>query len=304
MFLPTGVFTATLTPLHADLSVNMDALIRHCSWLLNNGSDGLAILGTTGEANSFSLTERLQMMEGIAQSDLPLHRIMVGTGCCALPDTIALTTRAVRLGYGGVLLLPPFYYKSLTDPGMLAYFDQVIGAVNDDRLRIYLYHIPQMTGVSFSVALVKKLVQRYPGIVVGMKDSSGDFENMKQMCEVPGFQLFAGTEKFLLDVLKIGGVGCISATANATSPLAGKVFASWKAGQAAERLQEDLIAARQAFEGFVFVSALKSYFAHAKENQNWLHVRPPNSVLTSDQLTDLLRRIDQLPVALALHPDI
>lgn len=300
MFLPPGVLTATLTPLHADLSVNTEALIHHCNYLLANGSDGLALLGTTGEANSFSLAERLEMMEAIAQSDLPMNRIMVGTGCCALPESIELTSLAVQLGYGGVLLLPPFYYKSLTDAGMMAYFEHLINGVNDDRLRIYLYHIPQMTGVPYSVDLVKQLVERFPGIVVGMKDSSGDVENMKQMCTIPGFQLYAGTEKFLLEVLKAGGVGCISATANATSQLAGKVYAAWTSGQSAETLQAELIAARKAFEGFVFVSALKSYFAQTTGDNHWLHVRPPNDVLTADQLAELLERLQRIPAPISL----
>ena len=139
--IPEGVLTASLTPLMDDLTVDLPALISHCKWLLNNGSNGLALLGTTGEANSFSLSERMAVAEAIAKSGLTTEKIMLGTGCCALPDSITLTKQAVDLGYGGVLLLPPFYYKQLTEEGMLRYFDQLIRGVQNDNLHIYLYHI-------------------------------------------------------------------------------------------------------------------------------------------------------------------
>jgi len=164
--LPHGVFTANLTPLNNDLSVDYELLIAHCLWLLDHGSNGIALLGTTGEANSFTLEERIEMIEKVAISALPMEQLMVGTGCCSYQDTITLTRKAMDVGIEGILLLPPFYYKQVDDEGMLKYFDQLINGVQNDRMRIYLYHFPKMAGVGFSTPLFKKLVKAFPGIVV------------------------------------------------------------------------------------------------------------------------------------------
>lgn len=294
--IPHGVLTAAITPLHDDLSVNFVELIDHCQWLLRNGSDGLALLGTTGEANSFSVQERLQVLQAVADGGLPLDKIMVGTGSCAFPDTIELTQKALDLGYGGILLLPPFYYKGVSDEGIYAFIKKIIDTLNDARLKIFLYHIPQITGVPFSHELTQQLAHDFPGTVVGMKDSSGDFNNMKTICEkIPGFQLYAGTEKYLLDVLEAGGVGCISATANATVQMAEKVYAAYTKGENAKPLQDALTAARVCFEGFNFVSALKSIFVQWHEGDtSWLNMRPPNVPLKEEELAELNRRLNAI----------
>ena len=148
--LANGVYTANLTPLKEDYSVDFELLVEHCQFLLDNGSTGLAVLGTTGEANSFSLAERKEILEQTIKGGIPSDKIMVGTGCCSLPETIELTSHAVSLGFGGILMLPPFYYKSVEDSGILTYFDEVISAVGQNGLRIYLYHFPKMSGISVS----------------------------------------------------------------------------------------------------------------------------------------------------------
>ncbi|MDH3494834.1 MAG: dihydrodipicolinate synthase family protein, partial [Acidobacteriota bacterium] len=145
--LPNGVFTACLTPLKKDLSVDFDALTAHCKWLLSKGGDGILLLGTTGEANSFTVEERLEIMDKVIEAGIPGNRLLMGTGCCAYPDTARLTKHAVERGAGGILMLPPFYYKQVDDAGLARYFDLVINAVNDERLRIYLYHFPQMSAI-------------------------------------------------------------------------------------------------------------------------------------------------------------
>ena len=278
--LPNGVFTANLTPLKEDLSVDYPALIAHCNWLLDNGSDGIALLGTTGEANSFTMEERMEMIDKIIESGISGNRLMAGTGCCAFPDTIRLTKFAVERGIGGILMLPPFYYKQVNDKGLAKYFDLIINGVKDERLKIYLYHFPKMAGVGFSTPLIKHLVKEYPNKVVGMKDSTGDFEHMKEIInEFPGFKLYAGTEKYLLDILKIGGAGCISATANVTLPLTAKVYKTWKEGKNAAELQSYLTQVRMTFEGLPFTGALKSLLGHLNYGDAWKHVRPPNTIV-------------------------
>ena len=280
--LPDGVFTAAITPMNKDLSVNYDALNNHIRWLLDNGSDGICLLGTTGEANSFTVEERIKVIDEVIAGGIPAEKLLVGTGCCAHPDTIKLTKRAMKYNVGGILMLPPFYYKGLSDDGISDYFKLVIREVNDDHMRIYLYHFPVMTGVPFTVPLLKRLIDENPGIIVGMKDSGGDLENMRNVCEsIPGFKMYAGTEKFLLDTLRLGGPGCITATGNATVKHAAEVYANWQTSEA-DALQENLNTLRRAFEVTSFVSGLKYLFSKWRNDPDWLNVRPPNAIPDRD----------------------
>jgi len=302
--LPAGVFAASLTPLKNDLSIDCDALTAHCKWLLANGNDGIALLGTTGEANSFTVEERFQILDAVLKGGMPPEKLMVGTGCCAFPDTVALTQHAVSQGVGGVLMLPPFYYKTVTDAGLANYFELIINHIKDPRLRIYLYHFPQLAKVSFSTPLVKLLVKEFPGIVVGMKDSSGNWEHMQEICrELPGFNLYAGTEKYLLDLLRIGGAGCISATTNATAQFARKVFQNWQSENAVG-FQKHLTKLRAAFEGYSFVSVLKYLFAKWSSNSAWLNLRPPNAMLREKEAAIVTQRLKALGFDLDLKNSI
>jgi len=280
--LPDGVFTAAITPMNKDLSVNYDALNNHIRWLLDNGSDGICLLGTTGEANSFTVEERIKVIDEVIAGGIPAEKLLVGTGCCAHPDTIKLTKRAMKYNVGGILMLPPFYYKGLSDDGISDYFKLVIREVNDDHMRIYLYHFPVMTGVPFTVPLLKRLIDENPGIIVGMKDSGGDLENMRNVCEsIPGFKMYAGTEKFLLDTLRLGGPGCITATGNATVKHAAEVYANWQTPEA-DALQENLNTLRRAFEVTSFAMGLKYLFSKWRNDPDWLNVRPPNAIPDRD----------------------
>ena len=215
-----GVMAASLTPMKDDLTIDHERLIAHCRWLLDNGCNAIAFMGTTGEANSLSVAERMIALDAVLEAGIAPELLMVGTGCCALPDTLALTRHAIAQGVGGMLMLPPFYYKGVSEEGVFAAFDAAIQRVGHDGLRIYLYHFPQMSGVPFSHALIERLLKKYPDVIAGIKDSSGDFENMRSMAaHFPGFDVFAGTERYLLDIMRAGGVGCISASANVTCPL-------------------------------------------------------------------------------------
>lgn len=291
--LPNGVYTANLTPLNTDYSVNYDLLLEHCRYLLANGSTGLALLGTTGEANSFSLAERKDIITKTVEGGIPADKLMVGTGSCSLTETIELTQHAISFGVGGILMLPPFYYKSITDNGVIQYFDAVIEAIGQEGLRMYLYHFPKMSSVAFSIELVRALKDKYPNVILGMKDSTGDINNTKQYIEAfPTMQIFPGTEALLADGLHAGGAGCISATCNVFSPFAGIVYDKFVQGESTDADQAILTAKRMVFQGLPFSGALKTYLARVNNDSRWLTVRPPNEGISEEQLDEVVKKLE------------
>jgi 4-hydroxy-tetrahydrodipicolinate synthase len=294
-----GVYAAALTPQKDDLSPDTSALVAHYRWLLANGCDGLAPLGTTGEANSFSVDERLAIIEALGGSGLPMDKTIVGTGSCAIPDAVRLTKRVLDAGGRNVLVLPPFYYKKVSDDGLFAAFSEVIARVGDMRLRLYVYQFPQMTGLDLGIALIERLIKAFPKTVVGIKDSSGNWTAMEAMIKAfPGFEVFPGSERFLLSALKTGGVGCISATTNVTAPMAAKVYAHWNKPDA-EKLQAELTAVRDVLEGFPAIAALKAVLARESGRASWLNIRPPLTRLSDTQARDLFAKLQATPFAMA-----
>ena len=270
-----GVFAAALTPLDAGANPDHAATVAHYRWLLANGCDGIAVLGTTGEANSFSVDERLALLDELAQSDIDPGRLLIGTGCCAIPDTVRLTRRALEMGAAGALMLPPFYYKGVGDDGLFAAFAEAIERVGDARLRVYVYHFPRMTGLDIGVALLERLVAAYPETVVGLKDSSGDWSNTEAVCRaLPGFGVFAGSEEFLLPTLRAGGAGCISASVNVTCGIVAELYRRRREADA-DALQEHVTRVRQAIQAYPMVPALKWLLAGWQGRPGWLQLRPP-----------------------------
>ncbi len=196
----TGVLSPVITPFKPDLSPDPDRFVRQCQWLLANNV-GLAVFGTNSEANSLSVSERMELLDRLVASGADPSRMMPGTGACALTDSVRLTAHAVKLGCAGTLMLPPFYYKGVSDEGLYRNFAEVIERVGDARLRIYLYHIPPVSHVPITLTLIERLLEAYPGTIAGVKDSSGDWNNTKAMLErfgARGFDVFAGSETFLL----------------------------------------------------------------------------------------------------------
>lgn len=282
-----------------DLTIDHERLIAHCQWLLGNGCDGIAFMGTTGEANSLSVAERMIALDAVIEAGIAPEQLMVGTGCCALPDTLALTRHALAQGVGGMLMLPPFYYKGVSEEGVFAAFDATIQRVGQEDLRIYLYHFPQMSAVPFSHALIERLLKRYPDVIAGIKDSSGDFENMRSMAaHFPGFDVFAGTERYLLDILRAGGVGCISASANITCPLAAEVYRARETPEA-DALQEKLTRVRLAIQARVMIPALKGLLVRHRSDAGWQNLRPPQVSLSQDEIDQLDRELETLAFVLA-----
>src|ERR1700730_5524533 len=272
---PRGVLVPALTPFRSDLSVDDQRFVAHCKWLLDQGADGLAVFGTTSEANSLSIGERKELLERLIEGGVSARVLMPGTGCCAIPDTVALTRHAVERNCFGVLMLPPFYYKGVTDDGIYASIAEVIQRVSDSRLRVYLYHIPPMAGVGFSIPLIERLLKAFPGIVVGLKDSSGDWKNTQALLQTfPGFEVLPGSETYLLDALRRGGAGCISATANVNVAPMRKLIEAWKT-PASDAMQERLTAIRAAIQKFPMVAANKAILAELQAAPDWGIVRPP-----------------------------
>jgi 4-hydroxy-tetrahydrodipicolinate synthase len=285
-----GVLAPILTPFHADLSPDARRLARHARWLLAHGCAGLAPFGTTSEANSLSVAERESLLDALLEEGIPADRLVPGTGSSALPDAVRLTAQAVRRGCAGVLALPPFYYKAVSEDGLFRFFAEVIERVGDARLRVYLYHIPPVAQVGFSAKLVERLLRAYPRAVAGMKDSSGDFGNTKAMLDLfarDGFDVFVGSERFLLAGMRAGGAGCISATANVNAAAMDHLYREWRSADA-ERLQEELNGLRGAVEKLPVIPALKAIVAHHAADPGWLPVRPPLAPLAPAQREALL----------------
>jgi 4-hydroxy-tetrahydrodipicolinate synthase len=294
-----------LTPFEADHAPAPDRFVRHCRWLLDQDV-GLAVFGTNSEGNSLAVGEKRQLLDVLLEAGLPASRMMPGTGACALPDTIELTRHAVRAGCGGVLMLPPFYYKGVTDEGLYRAFASVIDAVADARLRVYLYHIPQVSNVPIGLELIDRLLSRYPGIVAGVKDSSGDWSNTAAMLErfAPrGFDVFAGSENFLLANLRGGGVGCITATGNVNPGPIVRLYRQWRQADA-EAQQAALDATRAAFAKFPMIAAMKAAIAWKTGNAAWCNVRAPLVELDGAQRAALQAALEavgfELPDAAAL----
>ena len=285
----SGVFSPVITPFAADLSPDPVRLVRHCRWLLSQDV-GLAVFGTNSEANSMSIAEKMKLLDALVEAGIPGARMMPGTGACALTDSVELTRHAVGHGAAGALMLPPFYYKGVSDDGLFASYAEIIERVADSRLRIYLYHIPQVSNVPISLALIERLLKAYPGVIAGIKDSSGNWDNTKAMLErfqPQGFDVFAGSESFLLANMRGGGVGCITATGNVNPGAIAQLYRTWQQPDA-DAQQAALDAVRAIFQRLPMIPALKAAAAHFGGDAGFAAVRPPLVALNVEQTAELL----------------
>jgi 4-hydroxy-tetrahydrodipicolinate synthase len=245
-----GVLSPVLTPFNQDLTPSAPRFVRHCRWLLEQGV-GLAVFGTNSEATSLTLAEKHRLLDALLDAGLPAARMMPGTGACAVGDAVELTRHAVQAGCGGVLMLPPFYYKGVSDEGLFRSFAAVIDAVADERLKVYLYHIPPVTQVPISLALIERLLKAYPGTMAGMKDSGGDWSHTEALLrdfQPDGFDVFAGSETFLLANMRGGGAGCITATGNVNPAPMVALYDSWQQEARADEQQRALDDTRAVFQ--------------------------------------------------------
>ena len=295
-----GVNAAVLTAMNDDLSIDLDRMAAHGRWLLANGCNGLGILGTTGEANSLGIDERLMVMEGMVERGVPASVLMPGTGTTAITDTVKLTRRAEALGCRGALLLPPFFYKNPSEDGLFAYFSEVIQRVGGD-IKIYLYHFPAQSAVPFTIDLVGRLLAAYPGKVKGIKDSSGDFANTRSYADhfaKDGFEVFCGDDGALHSLLQVGGAGCITAAANIGSAVSAVVYAN-RDNPAGAAAQVQLGAIRKAVVSAPLIPGLKSLVARNTGNPAWNNQRPPHMKLSADAAGKLFAAFDACGLTLA-----
>jgi len=279
----SGVLSPVVTPFDANLDPDADRLATQCQWLLSQNV-GLAVFGTHSEANSLSVGEKIELLDRLREAGIDTGRMMPGTGCCALTDTVQLTAHAAKIGCAGTLMLPPFYYKGVSDDGIYASFAEVIERVGNSGLQIYLYHIPPIAQVGFSIDLIERLVTDYPDTIVGIKDSSGDWENTNSMLERrwDNFRVFVGSESFLLANMRNGGAGCISATANVNPAAIDDLYQHWQADDADAR-QQSLNDVRDAVMAYPMIPALKATVAEFSGDDAWRMVRPPLVNLAAEQ---------------------
>ena len=304
-----GVLAPVVTPFKDDFSPDRKRFIAHCKWLLSQNC-GLAVFGTNSEANSLSLEERLNLLDELVADGVDPSRMMPGTGCCSIMETVKLTKQAVGNGCAGVLMLPPFYYKDVSEEGLYRYFSEVVQRVGDARLKIYLYHIPPVAVVGITTGLVERLLAAYPNVIAGMKDSSGDWNNTKTFLDAFAvragragstadaartFDVFVGSESFLLANMRNGGVGTISATVNVNPAAIHELYQNALGTSAStpaelEALQTRLNVVREVFSSRKFpsmIAALKQAIAIYRNDPEWRTVRPPLVELTPDHAKTL-----------------
>jgi 4-hydroxy-tetrahydrodipicolinate synthase len=323
-----GVLAPVVTPFKADLSPDCERFVRHCQWLLSQNC-GLAVFGTNSEANSMSAAERMKLLDTLVAAGIDRSRMMPGTGCCSITETVELTAHAVKHGCAAVLMLPPFYYKAVNEEGLYRYFSEVVQRVGDKRLKIYLYHIPPVAIVGVTPKLVERLLKAYPNTIAGMKDSSGDWNNTKTFLDAfsetarparTGFDVFVGSESFLLANMRNGGVGTISATANVNPAAIHKLYEKCSGVRSGERRadreavasavsadldledqQSKLNVVREVFSNSRFssmIAALKQAIAFYGNDPEWTRLRPPLINLTTEQAKLLAAELKAIEFAM------
>jgi len=290
-----AVLSPVLTPFKADGSPDAPKLLKQCQWLEANGV-GQAIFGTNSEANSMSAPQKMGTLTALIEGGLNPEHLMPGTGATSIDATVNMTRHAVNHKCAGVLMLPPFYYKDVSDDGLFAYFSEVIQKIGSAALQIYIYNIPPVTKVTLSLSLLERLAKEYPKTVVGMKDSSGDWsytESVIKLLAPSGFRVYAGSEVFLMRALRAGGVGCISATANVNPKAIADLADHWRESNADER-QAGLDQVRGIFAKYQMIAGMKTAVAHYSKDPEWLRVRPPLMQLIADQQAQLLSELQAI----------
>jgi 4-hydroxy-tetrahydrodipicolinate synthase len=294
-----GVIAAIATALDEEGEPDCARSVALARFLLGNGCDGLNVLGTTGEATSFSCEQRKRLMTAYREAGLPLDRLMVGTGAAAVGDAVALTRHAAELGFAGALLLPPFYYKGMPDEGLVAYIRTIVAATAARPIPLYLYHFPAQAGLPWHPSLVKRLVAEFGTRIVGLKDSSGDMAYAREVAAIsPRFSVFPSTEAVLIQARSGVFAGCISATANLNADLCAR---AWRSGD--DRALDAAVSIRKLFDGKPLVPGVKAVIAHIHGDTAWARVKPPLTAFPAGEQVaaayDELRSIASQPSKIA-----
>ena len=300
-----GTYAASLTPVNSDRTINKELFLEHCKYLLAQGADGLAIFGTTGEANSFNLDEKIETLNYLVDNNINSEKLIPGTGQCSIKDTVKFSQIAAKLKVKGVLVLPPFYYKNLQEEGVVDYYKNVFEDTGENSLNYVLYNIPQVSGVEITISIIEKLIHSFPDNVVGIKDSSGNIDNMLRIIKsIDNFSLFSGSDSLALKVCKQGGAGAITATSNITTKLLSYILNNYQDENKIENFQllQDLqVKIRDTLFSSEPISALKAYFSVKNNDLNWNRVLPPLTAINNPKddktvigLIELVKKIDEL----------
>lgn len=291
----TGVHCAVATPVAPDGAILTELFLDHCRALLGEGCHGLAPMGTTGEANNFGMSERMKLLDAMAEGGIDPATLIPGTGALSVPDTVELTAHAVQTGAKGALVLPPFYYKNPDDEGLYRFFSRVIEGVGDDGLRLVLYHIPQMSMVPFSHELIDRLMTAFPGIVCGIKDSSGNLENMQTMCQrFPDLAVFSGADPLMLPVLQAGGAGCITAASNIGAGPLRTVWDNWQDPAMSAKVdaaQEEISFWRTLSTSYAQIPTTKAMIGRVRGDTSWANLRPPFVEISEAERADVFAKM-------------
>ena len=291
-----GVYAPVLTPIDADLTIDRAAFCQFCTHLLDRGCHGLVLFGTNSEATSFSAAERMHALDAVVEAGIPAEKLVIGSGAPSYTEAAALSRHALQAGCHGVLTVPPFYYPDISDEGIFRSFAAIFEGVADERLRMYFYHIPQVSGIPLSPALLARLAEAFPAQAAGVKDSSGDPDNLARFHEVAqrfaGFAVFCGTEARLLQNLRGGGAGCISGMANVLPHVIRDLYDNWQAADAEERQNRpNCIRSAILTCGYNLIASLKVIVADQSGQPGWSRVRPPLVDLTAAEQAQLLAAV-------------
>jgi 4-hydroxy-tetrahydrodipicolinate synthase len=287
-----GIYAAVLTPVRPDGRTDLVRLLEHCRWLFRQGVHGVSLFGTTGEGNSFPVRERREVLSALVAAGIPASRILPAAGGCVAEDSVDLLSHIVHLDCAGVLMLPPFYYKEVSEDGIVHAFAEAIEKIGDSRLRMYLYNIPHVTGILITENIVAQLVHKYPTVIRGLKDSSGDLDYCRRLLKTfPQLRIFTGSDAQLAGLLRAGGAGSISGVTNINARNLRRLYDGWNSPEGAE-LSKAAARVASAIEDFSGIPALKHILAHYRRDPEWLRMRPPLEPLTPAQGETLVRHVE------------
>lgn len=301
----SGIYAAIVTPVDYSGAISAERFGRHAHWLLRHGCHGLSLFAVTGEAASFSVGERQAALEALVHGGVPTDRLLVGVGTCARADTVALARHALELGCRRLVMLPPYFFRQVIDEGVYRAYAEVIDALADDRLELFLYHTPRTTGTPITEAIIQRLLAAYPSTIRGIKDSSASLGRLRELItSFPELAIFAGSDKELLQVLEAGGAGTISAAANINCTISRAVFDAFQAGDLERAAKQMRLVrhAREALEAYPLVPAVKFVIADGQNDDQWTRVRPPLVELDNPSGQELLRRLEE--AGCAYDPDL
>ena len=289
-----GVWSPVLMPVDRELRIDVKRLLVHVRWLLAQGCHGLAMFGTTSEATSFTANERMAVLDAVLDAGVAPDQIMVGAGCAALGDSVALARHAGGAGCRRLLMLPPFYYKGVADAGQHRSFATVLDRAGSNETELYLYNFPKLSGVPITHGVIERLIESHGTVVAGLKDSSGEWSSTSGFIEAfPSLAIFPGSEALLLDGLRAGGAGCITACANVNPTAIRGVYDAWQTSAAdAHERYTSIRAVRKAIEAHPAVAALKHITAHYRADPEWRRTMPPLVDLDPDAGSELIDALE------------